>query len=53
VVVIANPDVGNRLIEEEPDALEKLEKRLEIQIRVDTSGAYHREQFEVRFEENT
>jgi len=51
VVVIANPDVGNRLIEEETDSLEKLEKRLEIQIRVDISGAYHREQFEVRFKE--
>jgi ribonuclease G len=52
VVVIANPDVGNRLIEEEQDTLERLEQRLQIQIRVDTSPAYHREQFEVRFEEN-
>ena len=52
VVVIANPDVGNRLIEEEQDTLEKLEKRLKIQIRVDTSNTYHREQFEVHFEES-
>ncbi len=52
VVVIACPNVGNRLIEEEQDTLEKLEKRLQIQIRVDTSPGYHREQFEVRFEEN-
>ena len=52
VVVIANPDVGNRMIEEEQDTLERLEKRLQIQIRVDISAAYHREQFEVHFEEN-
>ena len=50
-MVMANPEVGNRLIEEEPDALEKLEKRLGIQIRVDNSNSCHREEFEVRFKE--
>ena len=53
MVVVANPDVGHRLIEEEQDTLERLEKRLQIQIRVDISAGYHREQFEVHLEENT
>jgi len=49
-VVVTNPAIGNRLIDEEQDALESLERRLAIQIRVDPSTAYHQEQFEVRFE---
>jgi ribonuclease G len=51
IVVVTNPDVGNHLVDEEHDSLESLEERLGIEVRVDKSGSFHREQFEVRFEE--
>jgi ribonuclease G len=49
VVVMANPSVGKHLINEENEALESIEHRLGIQVRVDSRWDYHREQFEVRF----
>ncbi len=51
-VVVACPGVGNLLIDEEQDALSALEKRLGIQITVDSSVGYHQEQFEVHFEQD-
>ncbi|MBN2496282.1 MAG: Rne/Rng family ribonuclease [Deltaproteobacteria bacterium] len=49
VLVAANPTVGSRLIDEEQIALESLERRLGIQVRVDSVAGYHIERFEVRF----
>jgi ribonuclease G len=51
VVVAANPEVGNRLIDEEQEALEGLEQRLNVQVRVDSIAEFHLERFEVRFED--
>jgi len=51
VLVKANPDVGNHLIDGEQVALDALEQRLNIQVRVDSSNDFHREKFEVRFED--
>ncbi len=51
VVVAANPEVGNRLIDEEQEALEGLERRLNVQVRVDSIADFHIERFEVRFED--
>ncbi len=51
VVVAANPEVGNRLIDEEQEALEGLERRLNVQVRVDSITDFHIERFEVRFED--
>ena len=49
VVVATNPAVGNRLIDEEQDILENLERRLGIQVRIDSEAGFHVERFEVRF----
>jgi Ribonuclease G/E len=49
VVVMTNPSVGKHLINEENEALESIERRLGLQVRVDSRWDYHREQFEVRF----
>jgi ribonuclease G len=51
VVVSTTPAVGNRLIDEEQEALETLEQRLHILVRVDSNPTFHIEQFEVRFED--
>jgi Ribonuclease G/E len=51
VTLITGPEVGNHLIDEEHESLDALEKRLNIQVAVDPSTSFHREQFEVRFEE--
>ncbi|HUU00845.1 MAG TPA: Rne/Rng family ribonuclease [Myxococcota bacterium] len=51
-VVVVNPGVCNWLIDEEQDAVEALENRLGIEIRVDSSPDFHQEQFEVRFEQS-
>ncbi len=51
VVVVANQEVSDQLVDEEQEALEGLEHRLQIQVRVDSSVSSHREQFEVRFED--
>ncbi|MBW2700281.1 MAG: Rne/Rng family ribonuclease [Deltaproteobacteria bacterium] len=49
VVVATNPAVGNRLIDEEQDILDSLERRLGIQVRIDSEANFHVERFEVRF----
>ena len=51
VVVSTNPTVGNRLIDEEQEAMDALERRLDVQVRLDSIPAFHIEQFEVRFED--
>ncbi len=51
VVVAANPDVGNRLIDEEQEALDSLERRLGVQVTVDSIPSFHVERFEVHFED--
>lgn len=51
VSVAVNPDVCNWLIDEEQDAVEALENRLGIEIRVDASPEFHQEQFMVRLEQ--
>jgi hypothetical protein len=50
VVVTANKEVSDQLVDEEQESLESLEQRLQIQVRVDSLTSFHREQFEVRFE---
>jgi ribonuclease G len=49
VLVKANPSVGRHLINEENEALESIERRLGLQVRVDSRWDFHREQYEVRF----
>lgn len=51
IVVATNPDVGNRLIDEEQEALESLEQRLGVQVRVDSIPSFHVERFEVHLED--
>jgi ribonuclease G len=51
VVVSAHPDVTNRLFDEERELLESIERRLQIQVRVESHAQYHVEEFEVRFNE--
>jgi len=51
VVVQANPEVGSRLFDEEREALESIEQRLQIQVRVESRPTYHIEEYEVRFGE--
>ncbi len=51
VVVAANPEVGNRLIDEEQEGLEALEQRLDVHVRVDSIPRFHLERFEVQFED--
>jgi ribonuclease G len=51
LIVSTNPRVGNRLIDEEQEALDALERRLDVHVRVDSIPKYHVEQFEVRLED--
>ena len=51
VVVLANPTVADHLFDAEREALESIEKRLQIGVRVDSRGTFHVEEFEVHFGE--
>ncbi len=48
IMVEANPEVAQHMIEEEHDCLETLEKRLRVKIRVQENPSYHQEQYKVR-----
>jgi ribonuclease G len=49
VLVTANPDIGNHLVDEEQEAVAAIEERLKIQVTIDYAHNFHIEQFAVRF----
>ncbi|BAT71230.1 ribonuclease G [Thermosulfidibacter takaii ABI70S6] len=48
ILIEAHPSVAKYMIEEENDALEELEKQLNVKIRVQEVPSFHQEQYKVR-----